>query len=285
MQDYFVSDFSGGISTIRDQRLILTEMVNYFTSREDQNGPLEWLSKERGIPLEVLKEHDVFFIDDDTMASDIPEEYRNENLGICRYVYVVYEGRIVYPVKSPEGLVMGFCGWTLDEGVVKYLDSKNFGYKAKFNTMFGMEKLLDYYKSSNIVVLVEGIVDCLWLRSIGVNAFALLGSMLTSYVTTILLRFKDRLVVIPDNDNFKGVAEDRTAGEGFVKSALYLLPEARVFQTTSAKDLDDVIRNTGRKELLTEELLNLNNIFYDFVELRQRVKQKWRGFKNEKNKY
>lgn len=277
MTDLFVSDFSGGIVTISNQREIMTEMVKYFTSLPENEGPLEWLAEERHLPLSILKEHDVFFIDEDVTRSSIPEKYWDETLGLCKWKYIIYAGRIIYPVKSPTGLVMGLCGWTKDKGEVKYLDSKNYGYKAKYNTMYGMEKLLEYYKSTDSVFLVEGIVDCLFLRSLGLKAFALLGSLLTPYIITILSRFGERLIVLPDNDNFKGEAEDKTAGEGFAKQVFYKLPKARVYQTISAKDLDDVVRvSEEKRQSLVNDLLNIDNMFYDFKEIRQRVKPTWR---------
>lgn len=280
MSDLFISDFSGGVVSIGQQRELMTEMVKYFTSRPENTGPIEWLSEERHIPLDILKEHDVFFIDEDELKRDIPEKFQDETLGLCKWKYIIYAGRIIYPVKSPKGLVMGLCGWTKDDGEVKYLDSKNFGYKAKYNSMYGMERLYDYYKSAKPIILVEGIVDCLFLRSLGLQSFALLGSLLTPYVTTILSRFGDRLVVIPDNDNFKGVAEDKTAGEGFANQVFYKLPLARVYQTTTAKDLDDVVRISDEsRATLVNDLINIENIFYDFKELRQRVKPTWRKIK------
>lgn len=279
MSDLFISDFSGGVVSINQQRELMTEMVKYFTSRPENEGPIEWLSEERHIPLYILKEHDVFFIDEDELKRDIPEKFQDETLGLCKWKYIIYAGRIIYPVKSPKGLVMGLCGWTKDDEV-KYLDSKNFGYKAKYNSMYGMEKLYDYYKSTKPIILVEGIVDCLLLRSLGLQSFALLGSLLTPYVTTILSRFGDRLIVIPDNDNFKGVAEDKTAGEGFANQVFYKLPLARVYQTTTAKDLDDVVRISDEsRAMLVNDLMNIENIFYDFKELRQRVKPTWRKIK------
>ena len=277
MADLFISDFSGGIVDINSQRELMTRMVKYFTSLPENDGPIEWLAEERHLPLSILKEHDVFFIDEDVTTSSIPDEFKDETLGLCKWKYVIYAGRIVYPVKSPSGLVMGLCGWTKDEGEVKYLDSKNYGYKAKYNTMYGMEKLLDYYKSNKPVFIVEGIVDCLFLRSIGLSAFAALGSLLSPYIVTILSRFGDRLVVIPDNDNHKGEAEDKTAGEEFAKQVFYKLPKARVYQTISAKDLDDVVRlSENKKQAVIADLMNIENIFYEFAELRQRVKPTWR---------
>ena len=272
MNDLFVSDFTGTIVTIKEQRELLTEAVNWFQQQEDQEEALQAVAKERGLSVDVLRQHDCFFINEQLTLIFIPEKYKDETLGLVRNNYIVYSGRFVYPVKDPTGLVMGLCRW--DPYVQpKYLDSKNFGYKAKHNTMYGMEKLYDYYKSDKPVIIVEGIVDCLLLRDNGFQALAALGSMLTAYIITILSRFKDRCIVIPDNDNYKGAAEDRTAGEGFVKQVFWRLPDAKVYQTTTAKDLDDVARSSELSRLiLLEDLRNVDNMFYEFKELRQRVK-------------
>lgn len=272
MNDLFVSDFTCTITTIKEQRVLLTEAVKWFQQQEDQEEALQAVAKERGLTVDVLRQHDCFFINEQLTLIFIPEKYKDETLGLVRNNYIVYSGRFVYPVKDPTGLVMGLCGW--DPYVQpKYLDSKNFGYKAKHNTMYGMEKLYGYYKSNKPVIVVEGIVDCLLLRDNGFQALAALGSMLTAYIITILLRFKDRCIVIPDNDNYKGDAEDRTAGEGFVKQVFWRLPDAKVYQTTTAKDLDDVARSSELSRLnLLDDLRNIDNMFYEFKELRQRVK-------------
>lgn len=270
--DLFISDFSGCITTIKEQRQLLTEMVDWFCSLDNQSEALTIVAKERGLLPVTLKQHNCFFIDEETVLADIPDKYRDETLGLIRNKYIVYLGRFVYPVKDPNGLVMGLCGW--DPYVQpKYLDSKNFGYKAKHNTMYGMEKLFEYYTNDKPVVVVEGIVDCLLLRENGMQALAVLGSMLSSYVITILSRFGDRCIVITDNDNYLGTAEDKTSGEGFVKQVHWKLPQARVYQTTTAKDLDDVYRSSEEsKNNLIEDLKNIDNMFYEFKELRQRIK-------------
>ena len=66
-------------------------------------------------------------------------------------------------------------------------------------------------------------------------------------------------------------------GEGFAKQVFYKLPKARAYQTISAKDLDDVVRiSEEKRQSLVDDLLNIDNMFYDFKEIRQRVKPTWR---------
>lgn len=267
------------VVTIEEQRKRLNEVVKYFKENEAGYEPmLQYVAGLRALPVEAIRGADAFFINEDTPLAVIPEEYRHESYGICNRNRVIYAGRCIYPVKDVNGDVMGFCGWDPNK-VPKYLDSKNYGYKAKSNSLYGMERLKEYYSNDKPVILVEGLVDCLLLRSIGVQALALLGSMLTSYVTVILSRFGDRLVVVPDNDNVDGLAVDRTAGEGFVQQVFRKLPKARVYQTIEFNDLNDCWRaGEEHKIALAEDFKNINNMFYQFKEIRQRFKPKWRGY-------
>ena len=196
---------------------------------------------ERKLPLSIYDEHKVFFVDDELRCEDLPEQFRADALGFCKGPYVAYAGRLVYPVMDVRGNVMGFCGWDKFDKP-KYLDSRNHGYKAKFTTFYGMEKLPEYYNNNKPVYVVEGIVCCLYLRSKGFQAIAILGSSLTKYVIQILKRMESRLIIIPDNDGFGKAGEEldtELSGENFVKQAKRYLPKARVIQSCVAKDVDD----------------------------------------------
>lgn len=260
--------------TIQSTRKDLNRMVDYFTSQPEQQDYIEIaFANERKLPIEIAREQRIFFIQEGMTKLDIPDEFQAESLGMVHKGYVVYEGRLVYPVFDVKGDVMGFCGW--DKFVQpKYLDSKNYGYKAKATTFYGMEKLEEYYKSDKPVYVVEGIVCCLYLRSIGLQAVALLGSSITSYVATILKRFGRRLVVIPDNDAFGKKAEEigsSLSGEHFVKQARRLLPMATVAQSKIAKDIDDSRKVEGLEETLKKELVLVSkNPYLPFKTLRTR---------------
>lgn len=266
-------------NTIEDQRKTLNRVVNYFKSQSYHDEVMNTLAKERGLSRQIVDEHDVFFIDEDTTVDSLPD-YIDETTGIVNWTYVTFAGRIVYPVKDVMGDVMGFCGWDKFDDV-KYLDSKNYGYNAKRNILFGMERLKEYYASQRPVFLVEGIVDTMILRDNGFQALASLGSSLGSYQRTILSRFGSRLIAITDNDNIAGDRGVETAGNAYALSILRKLPKSLVFQTTSEKDIDDVIRlGVGYKNNLLEDLRELE--LYNFIlgprELRQRTALFKRGY-------
>ena len=263
-------------------RKTLNEIVAFFKRHPIYEEAIEVIAmKERGLTREIAERCECFFIPDDITVDDIPEEFKHESLGLCKGRYVTYAGRFVYPVKDVRGDVMGFCGW--DGGIEpKYLDSKNNGYKAKETTLYGMEELPRYYMEAKPVFVVEGIVCCLYLRSQGYHALALLGSNLSPYVQEILNRLGSKVILIPDNDTVKTVDEDRplqreqlnlntdTSGERLVKMAMKKLPLAFIVQTRDLKDIDDT-RQVYEEEL-GQDLCMLNQIpmWPNLIRLRRR---------------
>ncbi len=134
--------------SVEDSRKDLTNLCSWFQSLPDWEDDMNvFFHNERKLPVSLAKEIGVFFVPDSMSVLDLPEEYRTESLGFVRVNNLVFGGRLVYPVKDPNGFVMGFCGWD-KFAKPKYLDSKNHGYKAKSTTLFGMEDLKEYYSNN-----------------------------------------------------------------------------------------------------------------------------------------
>lgn len=245
-------------NSVETTRNILNKAVEFFSKHKDNRWKVERVFydlRHSKFNFDDLDEKDIFLCDlDEFKIFDIPDEFKSYSLGlfsderVCRYAY-----RLVYPVRDVKGNVMGLCGWD-PEDLPKYLDSKTYGYNAKRNCLYGMEKLEEYYKSNKPVFIVEGIVCCNYLRSKGFQALALLGSSISKYVIEILKRFGNRLILIPDND---------MAGLSVLKSSLYNLPNSRCYVSLVAKDIDDTRKkDDGIYELqLLSELSNIQNLF------------------------
>ena len=231
-------------------RQMCNEIVEIFKSQEDYNQLIEWFADiGRNLKPQTLLDADGFMVQPDTPSTILPERLRDDGTGFTRGSLLIYDGRFVYPVKDTQGNVMGWCGYDKFESP-KYLDSMTYGYKAKESTLYGMEKLRDYYTSSEPVFVTEGIVCTLWLRQCGFQAMASLGSHLTPYVVEILKRFGSRLIMIPDSDE---------AGLKYKKQCKYALPKARVMQSRVAKDIDD---SRQENKELEGELRRCFNRFY-----------------------
>jgi len=215
---------------IAEARLKMDRIAEIFQSRPEQDGWIRAFSEMRkNFPVEAFKAAGAFAVDVSDTPSILPEELHNDSYGFVRGNYLVYSGRFVYPVKDVKGHVAGWCGYDMFEDP-KYLDSKNYGYSAKDALFYGAEMLPTYYRNTRPVFVVEGIVCCLWLRSQGFQALASLGSYLTPYMVTVLKRFGNRCIVIPDADE---------AGTKYRKQVRQVLPHARCLQSCVAKDIDD----------------------------------------------
>lgn len=218
------------INTVTESRQKLNKIVSIFKELPDHARYQQLFSEMRkGITVDILEEVDGFMVDEDYTTLILPEDLRHDSLGFCNAFGYVYEGRYVYPVKDVKGDVAGWCGYD-NEAFPKYLDSINYGYRAKQGMLYGMEKMREYYESNEPVFITEGIVCTLWLRSNKFQAMALLGSYLSVYVAEILRRLGRRCIIVPDSD---------AAGNKLVAQAKRLLPEARVIQSRMGKDVDD----------------------------------------------
>lgn len=247
--ELFVPEYS-----VEDTRADLGRIVEYFKGQDYwAEAMYAFLVDYRQMAMEVAEFSDAFAVDENTPVDSLPDWMKAEALGFVKRDWIPMWGRCVFPVKDVLGQVAGFVGW--DPFVKpKYLDSKNYGYKAKQSMLYGMEKIPEYYTSKEPVYVTEGMMDTLYFRWKGFQAMATLGSYLTPYMRAILRRFGDRLVLIPDNDE---------TGDHYVAQAKRELPRAIICQCAFGKDIEGFRKYEEHKyeEQLLHELRNLTNPF------------------------
>jgi 5S rRNA maturation endonuclease (ribonuclease M5) len=210
-----------GTDSIQKSREKLNSFVKHMLAQPWQDEQIHLFAELRQLQESTLHDAESFMFVDDFV---LPPEFDTEDLKLWYFL-----GRYCYPVKSAAGNIIGIVGYDMLESP-KYLDSENYGYKAKDAVFFGMEKIPDYYSSTDSVIITEGSVCMLGLRENGFQAMAMLGSSLSPYMIKVLRRFGRRCVLMPDSDD---------AGSKILKQAKWNLPDARVIRVTSAKDLDD----------------------------------------------
>ncbi len=250
-EDYglFVEEYS-----IEDVRRDLMRIVEFFRGQEYHDHAMKLFIQDfRELPISLADETLAFCVDEDMPVGAYPDWMFQEPLGFVKGNYVPMLGRCVFPVRDVDGSVMGFCGWDPFEQP-KYLDSKNYGYKAKAVSLYGMEKMPEYYTSKLPVFVTEGLMCTIYLRSQGFQALSTLGSYLTPYVCAILRRFGSRLVMVPDNDE---------TGDKFVRQIKRQLPKAMIIQCSKGKDIEGFrkLDEHAYEVQLLKELRSLTNPF------------------------
>jgi len=156
-----------------------------------------------------------------------------------------FYSRVVCPIMSLSGRVIGFSGRVLDDSEPKYLNSTETEIFRKGDCLFGLFQAKNYLRNE-IPILVEGNFDLLALanRSIN-NVVAPLGTAFTFDQALLLKRFNRQIRVLFDGDS-AGRNATRRVLEVLLKAGL----EPGVALLSQGLDPDDFIRKYGRDKLL-----------------------------------
>ena len=175
--------------------------------------------------------------------------------------YDTFRNRVIFPVFSVGGQVVGFGGRTLldDPQTPKYLNSPESRLFEKSKLLYGLNTAKDEIRRRETAILVEGYMDVLALHQAGVtNAVASCGTSLTRYQAKILQRYTKSVLFMYDADS---------AGKKSMMSGLdTLLSEGItpfIVMLPAGDDPDSFVRREGRETFLqfTE---NNRLLFQDF---------------------
>ena len=170
--------------------------------------------------------------------------------------------RVVVPIRSPSGRILGFGGRRIKEdSSPKYINSPDSDVFKKGKNLFALFEAKDYIKDEGFAILVEGYFDVLKLFSEGIrNVVAPLGTALTENQAELLSKYTQKVYLLYDGD---------TAGQNAMKRAIPLLLRAGLevypVYLPEGYDPDSFIDAFGVKELkrlissskeLFDELLN-----------------------------
>ncbi|MBS1150185.1 MAG: primase [Myxococcaceae bacterium] len=157
--------------------------------------------------------------------------------------YDMFRGRLIIPIRSPEGRTIAFGGRLLegDDGP-KYLNSRESKLYNKSETLYGLDQARDEVRKKKSVVLCEGYFDCIGLHQAGVkNAVALCSTALTPGHMTVLARAEGKeLVLLLDGDDAGRKAVERLAAPILAAGG-----KARVAALPDGEDPDTWARKVG----------------------------------------
>lgn len=121
--------------------------------------------------------------------------------GTERKRYDRFRDRIMFPIRSVQGDVIGFGGRVLDRGEPKYLNSPETPLFSKGRELYGLYEARLALRERGHVLVVEGYMDVVALAQSGFgNAVATLGTACTADHVQKLFRFTDSVVFSFDGD-------------------------------------------------------------------------------------
>jgi len=174
--------------------------------------------------------------------------------------YDAFRKRLIFPIQSPSGRVVGFGGRALsDEDQPKYLNSPESPIYRKSQVLYGLYQARDAIRQNGRVLVVEGYMDLLGLHQHGIDGVvALCGTALTRNQAGLLARYGQQALLVYDSDQ-AGIRATWRAIEPLVESGLW----TRIVRLPEAYDPDSYVEEHGPGGFL--ELVEQADSIADFM--------------------
>lgn len=117
--------------------------------------------------------------------------------------YDFFRGRIMFPILSISGAVLGFGGRTLQSGgkMAKYFNSPESVVYNKSKVLYGIHQAKPQMIKAENCYLVEGYTDVISLHQAGItNTVAASGTSLTSEQVQLIRRYTPNITILFDGD-------------------------------------------------------------------------------------
>ena len=261
----------------RESMFIVSNIANeyfqdqLFNSDEGRAVGLSYF-KERGFREDVLKKFLLGYSpekSDAFSAHALKEGYKLEFLEKTGLTipkgsrnYDRFHGRVMFPIRSLSGRVLGFGGRILKSNVkaAKYLNSPESDIYHKSKVLYGM-----YYAKNSIVkkdrcLLVEGYTDVISMHQAGIeNVVASSGTSLTIDQIKLVKRFTNNITLLFDGD---------AAGlKAALRGVNLILEEGLNVKIVTFPDGEDP--DSYAKKVSSEELEDyINSEAKDFIEFK-----------------
>ena len=158
--------------------------------------------------------------------------------------YDRFRDRIMFPIRSVQGEVIGFGGRVLDKGEPKYLNSPETAVFVKGRELYGLHEARAGLRKRGYALVVEGYMDVVALAQLGFpNAVATLGTACSAEHVQKLFRFTDSIVFSFDGD----AAGRRAAGRALEASLAHATDtrSVRFLFLPPEHDPDSYVREHG----------------------------------------
>lgn len=170
--------------------------------------------KERGFRDDIIKKFELGYSPDvwDALTQNAVSEGYNieflEETGLTirkenEKFYDRFRGRVMFPIHSFTGRVIGFGGRTLktDKAVPKYVNSPESDIYHKSNVLYGLFFAKKSIRDEDNCYLVEGYADVLSVHQAGIeNVVASSGTSLTIEQIRMIGRFTKNITILYDGD-------------------------------------------------------------------------------------
>ena len=229
----YLLDRGLSLTTIKNFNLgYSTDSKNNFYKKANENGYSDKYLEETGL----------------VIASD--------NKKIDRF-----RERIIFPIKSIAGRVLGFGGRIIDSNkkIAKYINSPESKIYNKSKILYGIYESKQFIVKDDNCLLVEGYMDVIQLHEHGIkNVLASSGTSLTKDQIILIKRLTSNIVVLFDGDQ-AGVSASLRSIDLILEEGL----NVKICSFPEGDDPDSFVRK-NKKEKMLEFINNESKDFVDF---------------------
>jgi len=178
-----------------------------------------------------------------------------------------FSARLIFPIHSMSGQVLGFGGRVLDDKTksVKYLNSDSSEIYQKSKVLYGLHLAKKYIKSTDTCYIVEGYTDVMALHQVGIkNTVSNCGTALTNEQIRLIKRFTNNIVILFDSD-LAGINATLKA----IDSILVQNMTPKVLQLPAGEDPASFVKLKSKEAI---DLYIQQNTF-DFIQFKYRLNE------------
>jgi DNA primase len=176
-----------------------------------------------------------------------------------------FKGRVIFPIHSMSGRVMGFGGRILkqDKQAAKYINSPESEVYQKSKVLYGLFQAKQHIARESNCYLVEGYTDVIQMHQAGIqNVVSSSGTALTPDQVRLVRRLTNTITLLFDGD----AAGLRAAMRG-VDIILEAGMQVSICTFPNGEDPDSFVRNHE----LTEVKQFLDNNTMDFIQFKAKL--------------
>ena len=267
-------------ASIRESMYAVTDYAQSFFSKmlnESQEGKNIGLAyfQERGFTAESIDKFHLGYSPDQwdaltkaALNAGFQEEFLiSSGLTIQKgeKLFDRFKGRVMFPIHSMSGRVMGFGGRILkqDKQSAKYVNSPESEVYQKSKVLYGLYQAKQHIAKESNCYLVEGYTDVIQMHQAGIqNVVSSSGTALTSDQVRLVRRLTNTITLLFDGD----AAGLRAAMRG-VDIILEAGMQVSICTFPEGEDPDSFVRN----HQLTEVKQFLENNTVDFIQFKAKL--------------
>ena len=197
----------------KEDRKLMENLTLFFRKKLDNQKTAKEYLLQRGIGQSTIEKFELGYAPSSDETLNFLRSYgysigeakefgvadisQNSDRAYCRFI-----DRIIYPIRSRNGRIVGFGGRTITNHPAKYINSPQTKYFNKSRLLYGYFFAKEHVFKQKRIIITEGYMDTIMLHQAGfLNAVATLGTALTQEHLPLITKMEPEIILAYDGDD------------------------------------------------------------------------------------